>query len=174
MFSKLVSCFFYYVSSMGTKHKTYYAIGLFITCYFLPITISAQTQTPVKWECSYNPIDENNGELLIKANISIDWHIYSQLQSGDGPLPTIFYFERTPDYDLVKTVVEPTPETAYSDVFTSNVMMFSNEVIFKQKIKRSNTKAFTIMGNVECMACNNVSCLPPKKYTLTVKVPSAD
>lgn len=150
-----------------------YVIGLLI-CFLFLGKITAQVQTPVKWECSYNPIDENNGELIVKASISIDWHIYSQLQSGDGPLPTIFYFERTPDYDLVKNVVEPMPETVYSDVFSTDVMMFSNEVIFKQKIKRNNKKAFTLMGNVECMACNNVSCLPPKKYTLTIQVPSAD
>jgi len=153
------------------RHK--YFIALFLSFIFFG-KIVAQAPQPVKWTCSYNAIDENNGELILKANVGIDWHIYSQTQSGDGPLPTIFGFERTPDFDLVDKVVEPTPEKAYSDVFTTDVLMFSNEVIFKQKIKRSNKKAFTIMGNVECMACNNTSCLPPKKYTLTVKVPSAD
>ena len=150
-----------------------YFIALLFSFLFFGKTF-AQTQTPVKWQCSYNPIDENNGELIIKASISIDWHIYSQLQSGDGPLPTTFHFEPTPDYDLIKTVIEPTPETAHSDVFSADVMMFSNEIIFKQKIKRNNTKIFTIIGNVECMACNNVSCLPPKKYPLTINIPSAD
>jgi len=150
-----------------------YFIALFLSFIFFGQLI-AQTPQPVKWECSYNAIDENSGELILKANVGIEWHIYSQLQSGDGPLPTIFAFERTPDFDLVDKVVEPNPEKAYSDVFATDVLMFSNEVVFKQKIKRSNKKAFTIMGNVECMACNNVSCLPPKKYTLVVKVPSAD
>ena len=155
--------------SMRQKHF----IALFLSFIFFGQLI-AQAPQPVKWECSYNAIDENSGELILKANVGIEWHIYSQLQSGDGPLPTIFAFERTPDFDLVDKVVEPNPEKAYSDVFATDVLMFSNEVIFKQKIKRSNKKAFTIMGNVECMACNNVSCLPPKKYTLVVKVPSAD
>ncbi len=154
---------------MGPKH----IITLFLSIIFFGKGFS-QVQTPVKWECTYNTMDENYGELIIKAHINVEWHIYSQMQSGDGPLPTIFYFERTPDYDLVNNVLEPTPETAYSDVFTTDVMMFSNEVIFKQKVKRNNKKAFILMGNVECMACNNVSCLPPKKYTLTIQVPSAD
>jgi len=143
-------------------------IALFLSFVFFG-QLAAQAPQPVKWICS-----ENNGELILKAAIGIEWHIYSQQQSGDGPLPTIFKFERTPDFDLVETVVEPTPEKAYSDVFATDVLMFSNEVIFKQKIKRSNKKAFTIMGNVECMACNNTSCLPPKKYTLTIQIPSAD
>ncbi|HTA63811.1 MAG TPA: protein-disulfide reductase DsbD domain-containing protein [Bacteroidia bacterium] len=148
-----------------------YFIALLLSFIFFGQLVAQQ---PVKWECTYNPIDENNGELILKANIAIEWHIYSQTQSGDGPIPTIFKFERTPDFDLIESVVEPTPEKAYSDVFATDVLMFSNETIFKQKIKRSNKKAFTIMGNVECMACNNTSCLPPKKYTLTIKVPSAD
>ena len=144
---------------------------LFISCLFSG-NIFSQIQSPVKWECSYNPLDSIHGELILKASLAIEWHIYSQLQSGDGPLPTIFSFERTPDFDLVNTVIEPTPESAYSDVFTTDVSMFSNEVVFKQKIKRSNKNAFILMAQVECMACNNTQCLPPKKYTLTIKVPA--
>ena len=143
-----------------------------VICFLLVEKTYAQIQSPVKWQFSYNPVDDTSGELILKAGIGVDWHIYSQLQSGDGPLPTIFSFERTPDFDLVNTVIEPTPESAYSDVFTTDVSMFSNEVVFKQKIKRSNKNAFILMAQVECMACNNTQCLPPKKYTLTIKVPA--
>ena len=149
----------------------------FIVAFFLALSISfcfAQTVQPVKWEFSYNPIDETKGEVILKANIGIDWHIYSQLQSGDGPLPTIFRFEPTPDYDLVEKVVEPTPVTEFSSVFSTDVMSFSNEVVFKQKIKRTNKGAFIIMGHVECMACNSSSCLPPKEYKFNIQVPSAN
>ena len=145
-----------------------------VICFLLVEKTYAQIQSPVKWQFSYNPVDDTSGELILKAGIGVDWHIYSQLQSGDGPLPTIFSFERTPDFDLVGKVAEPNPETAYSEVFTTDVLMFSSEVIFKQKIKRSNKGAFTIMGNVECMACNNTQCLPPKKYTIIIQVPSAN
>ena len=155
-------------------HPKHFIIALLFICSLVSVKVFAQTISPVKWEFSYNPIDEKSGELILKANLNMDWHIYSQLQSGDGPLPTIFKFELMPDFDLVDKVIEPTPVTEYSSVFSTDVMMFSNEVVFKQKIKRSNTKAFTIIGNVECMACNNTQCLPPKKYTITIRVPSAD
>jgi hypothetical protein len=154
-------------------HK-YIARVALLVCLLFTGKIYSQIQSPVKWQFSYNPIDDTSGELILKANVNMEWHIYSQLQSGDGPLPTIFSFERTPDYDLLGKVLEPNPETAYSEVFTTDVMMFSNEVVFKQKIKRSNKNTFTIMGNVECMACNNSQCLPPKKYTITIQVPSAN
>lgn len=156
---------------MYPKH---FVVAFLFVFSFISLKAFAQTISPVKWDFSYNPIDEKNGELILKANIGTDWHIYSQMQSGDGPLPTIFKFELTPDFDLVDKVIEPTPVTEHSTVFDTDVMMFSNEVVFKQKIKRSNKGAFTIMGNVECMACNNTQCLPPKKYTITIQVPSAN
>jgi DsbC/DsbD-like thiol-disulfide interchange protein len=147
-----------------------------VSCFFAfcSCICFAQTVQPVKWEFSYNPIDETKGEIILKANINMDWHIYSQLQSGDGPLPTIFRFEPTPDYDLSDKVVEPTPVTEFSSVFSTDVMSFSNEVVFKQKIKRTNKGAFTIMGHVECMACNNSQCLPPKEYKFNIQIPSAN
>ncbi len=156
---------------MAAKH--FIATFLFI-CTLVSVKVYAQTIQPVKWEFSYNPIDETKGELILKANIGMDWHIYSQLQSGDGPLPTIFRFELTPDYDLVDKVIEPTPVTEFSSIFSTDVMMFSNEVVFKQKIKRANKNAFTIMGHVECMACNNTQCLPPKEYKFNIQIPSAN
>jgi cytochrome c biogenesis DsbD-like protein len=149
----------------------------FIVACFLSLTscfCSAQTVQPVKWAFSYNPIDDTKGEIILTASINMDWHIYSQLQSGDGPLPTIFRFEPTPDYDLADKVIEPTPVTEYSSVFSTDVMSFSNEVVFKQKIKRTNKGAFIIMGHVECMACNNTQCLPPKEYKFNIQIPSAN
>src|ERR1700757_503981 len=100
---------------MRQKH----IIALFLSFIFFG-KILAQAPQPVKWECTYNPIDENTGELILKAIIGMEWHIYSQDQSGDGPLPTIFTFERTPDFDLAGKVVEPNPERAYSDVFSTD------------------------------------------------------
>ena len=141
---------------MLPKHFIVACFLAFASCFCF-----GQTLQPVKWEFSYNPIDETKGEIILKANINMDWHIYSQLQSGDGPLPTIFRFEPTPDYDLSDKVIEPTPVIEYSTIFSVDVISFSNEVVFKQKIKRTNKGAFTVMGYVECMACNNTSCLPP-------------
>ena len=174
MLPKQVLSILSHLSDLSTKYIIHYTILLLITYYLLPVTCFAQTLQPVKWVFSYNAINDTNGELILKANIGIDWHIYSQLQSGDGPLPTIFKFELTPDFDLVDKVVEPAPVTEYSSVFSADVMSLSNEVIFKQKINRTNKKAFTIMGNIECMACNNTQCLPPKQYTINIKVPAAD
>ncbi|HXB39389.1 MAG TPA: protein-disulfide reductase DsbD domain-containing protein [Bacteroidia bacterium] len=142
-----------------------------LTFFFLPLKISAQTLNPVKWEFSYKEIDDKNGEIILKAKLDPDWHFYSQLQSGDGPLPTVFTFIKTPDYDLNGKVIEPDPERKHDLTFDTDVAMFSLEAIFVQKIKRNNQKEFIIMGEVECMCCNNTMCLPPRTYKFSLKIP---
>src|ERR1700758_1162797 len=105
---------------MQPKH---FIVAFLFVFSLVSVKAFAQTISPVKWDFSYNSIDEKNGELILKANIGTDWHIYSQMQSGDGPLPTIFKFELTPDYDLVDKVTEPTPVTEHSTIFDADVMM---------------------------------------------------
>ena len=127
---------------------------------------------PVKWECTYKEIDEVNGELVLTAKIEPNWHTYSQVKQGnDGPLPTVFKFVKTPDYDLNKEVVEPDPIRLHSDVFDADVAMFSIEAVFIQKIKRNTKDAFDVMGEVEFMCCNDIQCLPPRTVKFTVKIP---
>jgi len=136
-----------------------------------PFAFTAQTLNPVKWEFTYEEKDNKNGEIILKAKLDPDWHTYSQLQSGDGPLPTVFKFVKTPDYDLIGEVIEPDPERKHDVTFDADVAMFSLEAIFTQKVKRNTAKDITVMGEVECMLCNNNMCLPPRTYKFTVKIP---
>ena len=135
--------------------------------------LSAQNNMqPVKWECTYKEIDEANGEIVLTAKIEPNWHTYSQVKPGnDGPLPTVFKFVKTVDYDLVKEVVEPDPIRLHSDIFDADVAMFSIEAVFVQKIKRNTKDAFDLMGEVEFMCCNDIQCLPPRTVKFTVKIP---
>lgn len=137
----------------------------------VPCTVFGQQLNPIKWQFSYNEIDDKNGEIILKVKMDPDWHIYSQLQTGDGPLPTVFSFVKTPDYDLVGNVIEPDPERKHDPTFDVDVAQFIIEAVFVQKIKRNNRKAFEILGEVECMSCNNTMCLPPRAYKFTLKVP---
>ena len=127
---------------------------------------------PVKWETSFKETNDSIGEIILKANIEPNWHTYSQIKQGnDGPLPTVFKFVKTIDYDLIDNVVEPDPIRVHSDVFDADVAMFSIQAIFTQKIKRSTKKAFDVMGEVEFMSCNDSQCLPPRTVKFTVKIP---
>lgn len=145
--------------------------GLLLLALIAPMCGIAQTFNVIKWEYSYREVDNENGELVIKATIDPDWHIYSQTQSGDGPLPTVFNFVKTPEYDLEGDVIEPDPERKHDLAFDTEVAMFEREVVFIQKIKRNTKKSFEVLGELECMACNNTMCLPPRTYKFTITVP---
>ena len=128
----------------------------------------------VKWEFSYNEIDDTTGELILKAKLDPNWHTYSQTQKGDGPLPTVFKFVKTVDYDLIGSVVEPDPIRRKSDISDADVAMFSIEAIFVQKVNRNTKKEFLVMGEVEFMACNDIMCLPPKTIKFSINIPQSE
>lgn len=129
--------------------------------------------SPVKWEYSYEKLTNTEGYVVIKAKIDKDWHIYSQNQSADGPIPTSFVFTGNADFEPINKTEEPPAEKAYSEVFSTEVVSFANEVVFKQKIKRKNPNSFDLNAELEFMACNNNMCLPPKVVKFSVRIPLA-
>ena len=148
--------------------KSLLAVFIFLATAFAG---TAQTLNPVKWEFSYKETDDKNGEIILKATLDPEWHMYSQTQTGDGPLPTVFKFVKTPDYDLNGTVIEPDPERKHDIAFDTDVAQFILEAVFVQKIKRNTKKDLIVMGEVECMLCNNTMCLPPRTYKFAIKIP---
>ncbi len=146
----------------------------FFLSLFLIINISIYSQValnPVTWIFSFEAINDKEGFIVLKATIEDKWHIYSQKQNGDGPIPTSFNFSNSKAFLAVDSTMEPNSEKIYSEVFGTDVISFSKEVVFKQKIQRKNKKEFEIKGELEYMACNDASCLPPKTITFIVTVP---
>lgn len=147
--------------------------NFFLSLVFL-ISISSYSQVtlnPVTWVFSFEAINDKEGFIVLKAKIEDKWHIYSQKQNGDGPIPTSFKFVKSKSFVLVDSTGEPIAEKFYSEVFGTDVISFSKEVIFKQKIQRKNKKSFEIKGELEYMACNDNSCLPPKTIPFVVTIP---
>ncbi|MBK6835004.1 MAG: sugar transporter [Bacteroidetes bacterium] len=146
----------------------------FFLSLFLLITISSYSQVnfnPVTWDLSFEAINDKEGFIVLKATIEDKWHIYSQKQNGDGPIPTSFKFSNSKAFVAVDSTMEPNAEKIYSEVFGTDVISFSKEVVFKQKIQRKNKKEFEIKGELEYMACNDNSCLPPKTIPFIITVP---
>ncbi len=128
---------------------------------------------PVKWEYTYEKTTNTEGYILIKARMDKDWHIYSQHQSSDGPIPTSFMFTANADSSPIGKTEEPPAEKVFSEVFSTEVISFGNEVVFKQKIQRKNPNSFDLNAELEFMACNNNTCLPPKVVKFSVQIPAA-
>ncbi len=143
---------------------------LTIVLIFISINLSAQIFDPVSWDFSYEKKGNNQYEIIFKATIEKDVHIYALDIPDNGPIPTSFTFDSVPGYVLDGKPFEvTTPEEKYDEAFGFKIKTFSESAEFRQKII-SLAPGFTVSGYVEFMACNNATCLPPKEVEFSVNI----
>src|ERR1051325_1117946 len=137
----------------------------------LYISALAQTNDPVKWSFSVNKISEKEAELVFKANIQKDWHMYSMNQpTMDGGLPLAFEFEKNKNYELDgKVIEEPKPKEEYDKGFEVNVRIFEGAAKFRQKIKILSPESFSIKGSLSGQACVDVCVLLNKDFEFKIE-----
>lgn len=134
---------------------------------------NAQMHDPVKWAFEYKKISATEGELLIKATIEDEWHLYSQDNppSKDGlggATPLLFTFKPNSNYELVGKVEEPVYKKQYSDIWESNEHFYTGTVVFKQTIKFNAQSKFVISGNVDGQACKEACVKTGKDFTIQI------
>lgn len=146
---------------------------LFLPLLFsmIPFLFKAQAPNPVKWDAFYQEMPNGNeGMLIITAHIDKNWHIYSQRPTNDGPIPTSFTYTPAGDYVLIGKTEEENAKEEFVKAFEAKLYTFETTAIFKQKLKRTNLKAFVTRLKLEYMTCNDMQCLPPKTVELTVNI----
>jgi len=75
-----------------------------------------------------------------------------------------------PGYKLAGNAYEVTkPVEVLDDAFGFKIKTFSNTAEFRQKIS-AVASSFTVKGAVNFMACNNVTCSPPKDVEFEIKI----
>ncbi|RXP64480.1 thiol:disulfide interchange protein [Lutibacter sp. HS1-25] len=147
---------------------------LFLVLFLIGISISnyAQIHNPVKWSTAVNKVSDTEYDLIIKAQIEENWHLYSQNVPEDGPIPTNFTFEVGEDFQLVGTPSEEDGHIIDDPVFGMKIKYFETSATFKQRIKIINKNASSIVGEVEFMVCDDSNCLPPTFVDLEFSISS--
>ena len=136
----------------------------------LPLYTFTQILEPVTWSFKVEQTSPEEATLLMTATIEEGWHLYSQDIPEGGPLPTIFEFEKSPNYSLIGKVEEPESITEYDPNFEMTLKFFDGKPVFKQKIKVLSKESFTITGYLEFMCCDDTKCLPPDDVDFTFKI----
>ncbi len=121
--------------------------------------LNAQIINPVKWTYSVKQLPNNEAELIFKAKIEPDWHLYSQFFEDGGPVKMTFSFEKSDAYQLLGKVQEFTPKTEHDDIFDIDVQYFENQAKLVQKIKILSTKDFVVRGEMEYQVCYEDKCV---------------
>lgn len=136
--------------------------------------VFAQQLDPAKWTYSVKETSATEAELVFTAKIDDGWHLYSQYTDPAGPLPIVFEFTKSADYELVGKVQEPKPHEELDPLFDCVVKSFSGTVVFRQKVKRLSDKDFTVNGVLSYQMCNNGSCIAPEDRDFSFKVKGAE
>ncbi len=117
---------------------------------------------PVSWEFETKDLGNNTYEMIAKCDIQDGWYVYSQDNSGEGPVPTSFNFEESSDIEFLEDKVreEGKLKDGFDPVFEMQVKKYAKHIEFKRKYK-TNKEGAVPTGYLQFMTCNDERCLPP-------------
>lgn len=123
-------------------------------------TLSAQIIKPVKWTFSVNRIDEQQVDLIFKADIQAPWHMYGLNIPEGGPIPITIDFENVKGFELVgKPTQLPKPEIVDDPIFNMKLELHSKKVTFIQRIRKKQADSIIITGMLNYMTCSDMQCV---------------
>lgn len=129
----------------------------------IALVAQAQILTPVKWKIKLDDKgDAPEKEIVFTATADKGWHLYDMNLPEGGPVSTSFTFETLNGAELIgQPVPSVKPTTVYDEQFAMNLRWYPGTVSFTQKLKVTDPAKFKAEGEVEFMACNDETCLPP-------------
>ncbi|MDR3194155.1 MAG: thioredoxin family protein [Tannerella sp.] len=132
-------------------------------CLLMIVQAQAQIFAPVKWEIKLTDPESAEKEVWFTATADRGWHVYDMNLPDGGPVSTRITFETKKGVELTgKPTPSVAPTTVYDEMFGMDLRWYAGKVTFTQKIKITDPKKFQLEGEVEFMACNDETCLPPE------------
>jgi len=149
--------------------KIYFLTAFFIL--FITKSLNAQ-QEPIKLNLSAKRIANNNFDVIINAQISKGWHIYSQSQQkGSIVIPTIIKFKTNPLIILQGDLKETGKKEFLFDKITSTgTYFYKDSVEFIQLIKFKAKVKTNLKGYITYQTCTDEQCLPPKTFSFDIEI----
>ena len=133
---------------------------LWLAC--LVCFVQAQILTPVTWKIHLDDTGASEKLIVFTATADKGWHLYDMNLPEGGPISTSFTFETLTGAELIGTpTASVAPTTVYDEQFAMNLRWYPGTVSFTQKFKVTDAAKFKMEGQIEFMACNDETCLPP-------------
>ena len=134
------------------------------TCLCIFFFTQAQILKPVSWHIQLIDSETTEKEILFTATAAEGWHVYDLNLPKGGPVSTSFTFETKQGFELIGTPESSmAPTTVQDEIFKMELRWYAGTVVFTQKIKVTDPAKFRLAGEVEYMACNDETCLPPQR-----------
>ena len=130
--------------------------------------VQAQILRPVKWDIQLIDSETAEKEIRFTATVAEGWHVYDMNLPKGGPVSTSFTYGTKQGLELSGTP-EPSeaPKTEWEEVFKMDVRWYAGTVVFTQHLIVTDPAKFKIAGEVEFMACNDETCLPPERIAFS-------
>ncbi|MDR0795716.1 MAG: thioredoxin family protein [Tannerella sp.] len=137
---------------------------LFAGLFWITFVANAQIYKPVKWDVKLIDTDTAGTELRFTATAATGWHVYDMNLPKGGPVSTNISYERKQGFELIGAPVSSiAPEKEYDEMFKMEVRWYAGSFHFTQKINITDPARFRVSGELEFMACNDETCLPPDR-----------
>lgn len=150
--------------------RFFYFIGLL----FISIQAFSQVLEPVKWSFDFKQEGEDV-QLIFKATIEDQWHLYDTDLPDGGPVPTSIHYSDTSRFVLVGNLQKtPAPTEKFDETFQMDLRFFSKQVELVQPIRLKTDQPFELSGYVEFMCCDDETCLPPTEADFSFQINEKD
>lgn len=125
---------------------------------FFSFSVFAQTETePVVWDTTMEKISDTEYDLIFKATILKDWHLYSQYNPEDASLPLVISAAGdNPKFELVGKAKESKTYKEYSETWEKEEIFFKNNGTLTQRIKILDPNVKRIKVALEGQVCKEV------------------
>ena len=138
-------------------------LNLFLLLLGLTFAQAQVGGVPVKWAGEVEKVSDTEYNLIYKATIEDHFHLYSQYTPENGPLPTEFKYDKEQlgtAFELVNAAAEGETKKKFEKVFGVDVIYFSHDALFVQRVKLLDANLTSIVGKVGFMTCDDSKCIP--------------
>lgn len=122
---------------------------------FFSVFTQAQTEdNPIVWESSIHKISDTEYNVILKAKLLQEWHLYSQYNPEDASQALeILIPEGKTGYKLVGKALESKTDKEYSEVWEKEEIFFKDKATITQKIEILDTTLSSITLQIYGQVC---------------------
>ncbi len=131
----------------------------------------SQSAKKVKWTYTAKKIADKTYEIHLLADISGNYHMYSQNAGVEGPLPTTVTFTKNPLIELSGKAKEKGKLISkMEEVWGGKVNYYEKSIEFIQVVKLKGNVKTNVVGKIDFIVCDDHECLPPSSVDFNVNI----
>ncbi|MAD96392.1 MAG: hypothetical protein CMB99_03600 [Flavobacteriaceae bacterium] len=135
--------------------------------FFSSLSVFSQTEdNPVIWNTSIEKVSEAAYDVVFKAKILEEWHLYSQYNPDGASLPLVISSNDPDNVVIVGKAQESQTFKGYSDVWEKEEIFFKDSARIVQRIRLTNKDITSIKLNLYGQVCKEVCININEDFTI--------